>query len=152
MGEMAGKVTREYNVSMDIHGLSAHPMGEMAGKVTREYNVSMDIHGYPWIVRAPHGGRWLLGNTLYLWIHHSMDCPRTPWGNYSFHGYQYCQISGAKIRIAMNWPKHKYIFFPGPGNTRTFILQGLKWVQWPCRILIKAHLRGMGSQLSNKKC
>ena len=74
MGEMAGKVTREYNVPMDIHGLSAHPMGEMAGKVTQEYNVSMDIHGlsahpmgemaysgiqcihgYAWTVRAPHG-------------------------------------------------------------------------------------------------
>ena len=113
MVEMAGKVTREYNVPMDIHGLSAHPMGEMAGKVTQEYNVSMDIHGlsahpmgemaysgiqcihgYAWTVRAPHGGRWLeklLGNTtLYPWI--SMDCPRTPWGRWlekllGIHGY-----------------------------------------------------------------
>ena len=53
MGEIAGKVTREYNVSMDIHGLSAHPMGEMAEKVTREYNVSMDIHG---LSADPMGG------------------------------------------------------------------------------------------------
>ena len=83
----AGKVTREYIVSMDIHGLSTYPgggggggggggdgwkllgnpwismdclrtpCGEMAGKFTQEYIVSM-VHGsiIPWTVHAPHGG------------------------------------------------------------------------------------------------
>ena len=133
-GEMAGKVPREYNVSMDIHGLSAHLMGGDGWKVTREYNVSMDMHGLSAHPMGGDGCKSYSGNTMYPWI--SMDCPRTPWGemagkvtreyivsmdpsfhglswgNYSFHGYQYCQISGfegEKIRIAM-------IFFPGPGR------------------------------------
>ena len=78
MGEMAGKVTREYNVSMDMHGLSVHPMG---GDGWKSNSGIQCIHGYAWTVRAPHGGRWLeklLGNTMYPWI--CMDCPCTPWG------------------------------------------------------------------------
>ena len=95
-------LTREYNVSMDMLGLSAHPMG---GDGWKSYSgIQHCIHGYPWTVRAPHGGdgwksysvsmdihglsahpmgRWLeklLGNTMYPWI--SMDCPRTPWGRW----------------------------------------------------------------------
>ena len=49
-GEMAGKCIHGY--PWTVHST---PCGEMAGKVTREYKLS--IHGYPWTVRAPHGGR-----------------------------------------------------------------------------------------------
>ena len=73
---MAGKVTREYNVSIDIHGLSAHPMGEMAGKVTREYNVSMYIHGL-----SVHPMGEMAGKVTWDYnVSISMDCPCTPWG------------------------------------------------------------------------
>ena len=84
-GEMAGKVTREYNVSMDMHGLSAHPMG---GDGWKSYSGIQCIHGYAWTVCAPHGGRWLgklLGNTMYPWI--STDCPRTPLGGDGWKSY-----------------------------------------------------------------
>ena len=62
--------------------------GEMAAKVTREsMDISMDC------LCAPHVGRWL---ESYPGIHCiSMDPSfhAPPWGNYSFHVYQYSLIS-----------------------------------------------------------
>ena len=107
MGEMAGKVTQEYNVSMDSHGPSAHPMGEMAGKVTREYNVSMDIHGLSAHPMREDG--WKI--TLYPWIHglstHLMGlipCIARSWKNSnSYELAPFLGLAGSKVGAMALW-------------------------------------------------
>ena len=107
MGGDGWKVTREYNVSMDIHGLSMvhcthrYPWtvhGTLYPQISMDcpwYIVPTDIHGLSMVhcihmhtdihrmSHTFHGRRWLEklpGNTLYPWI--SMDCPRTSWGRW----------------------------------------------------------------------
>ena len=100
-GRWLEKLLGNTNVSMDIHGLSAHPMGRWLEKLlgnTMYPWISMDCPRTPW-------GRWLeklLGNTMYPWI--SMDC-RAPHGGDGWKSYSGIQCVHGYPWISMYCPR-----------------------------------------------